>query len=255
MSEINPFYKFDDILNLFDKVEINTEEDLDILKQFCEKIPEERVIKYLKGELFFPLDNAHFKILGYDKVMFNYFNNEFLVTVKFQECLIGVGLYLKNNRVVGGVSRVVFEDGIIQTELEILQEFYESIENKTVKIAIQNYPIWIITMLIFIAEYKDTEFVKDTKENKKHTNKHTNNNKRKTTRQISNMKRKTTYKITKNKRVRDNIITEVDKKPMVRHTESWTVRGHWRTIKTGKEVWIKPHVKGIGEITTKIYKV
>jgi endonuclease I len=39
--------------------------------------------------------------------------------------------------------------------------------------------------------------------------------------------------------------------------ESWNVRGHWRYYKkTGKSVWIKPYVKGIGEnIEPKEYKI
>jgi hypothetical protein len=46
------------------------------------------------------------------------------------------------------------------------------------------------------------------------------------------------------------------KREIERHIESWNVRGHWRYIKkTGKRVWVKPHVKGEGKVETKIYKV
>jgi hypothetical protein len=41
-----------------------------------------------------------------------------------------------------------------------------------------------------------------------------------------------------------------------RQALAWTVRGHWRHYrKTGKTVWIKPHVKGEGEVTAKNYKI
>jgi len=30
----------------------------------------------------------------------------------------------------------------------------------------------------------------------------------------------------------------------VQHVESWKVRGHWRVYRTGKRVWVRPHVKG-----------
>lgn len=41
-----------------------------------------------------------------------------------------------------------------------------------------------------------------------------------------------------------------------RHTDAWTVRGHWRYYKkSGKRVWIKGHVRGQGETEGKIYKV
>lgn len=41
-----------------------------------------------------------------------------------------------------------------------------------------------------------------------------------------------------------------------RHTESWTVRGHWRYYKkSGKRVWIDGYVKGNGNIEGKVYKI
>lgn len=29
-----------------------------------------------------------------------------------------------------------------------------------------------------------------------------------------------------------------------RRTSGWTVRGHWRTLPTGRRIWIRPHTKG-----------
>ena len=37
-----------------------------------------------------------------------------------------------------------------------------------------------------------------------------------------------------------------------RHIESWSVRGHYRTIK-GKKVWIKEHIRGEGVLENRIY--
>lgn len=37
-----------------------------------------------------------------------------------------------------------------------------------------------------------------------------------------------------------------------RHIESWSVRGHYRTIK-GKKVWIDEHVRGTGQLENRIY--
>lgn len=42
------------------------------------------------------------------------------------------------------------------------------------------------------------------------------------------------------------------RKEYERHIESWTVRGHYRTIK-GKKVWIKDHVRGEGMLENRIY--
>lgn len=36
----------------------------------------------------------------------------------------------------------------------------------------------------------------------------------------------------------------LSKREYKRHTESWNVRGFWRTYKSGKKVWIKPSVRG-----------
>lgn len=41
----------------------------------------------------------------------------------------------------------------------------------------------------------------------------------------------------------------VDTRPFTRHIESWRVRGHWRTYKNGKKIWIKPQVRGVVEST------
>lgn len=35
-----------------------------------------------------------------------------------------------------------------------------------------------------------------------------------------------------------------ERSPVTRHTEAWDVRGHWRTYKCGKRVWVRPYVKG-----------
>ena len=42
------------------------------------------------------------------------------------------------------------------------------------------------------------------------------------------------------------------RKEYERHIESWTVRGHYRTIK-GKKVWIKDHIRGEGVLENRIY--
>lgn len=46
-----------------------------------------------------------------------------------------------------------------------------------------------------------------------------------------------------------------DKRRYERSMEKWSVRGHWRTTKTGKKVWIKPHYKGEGEVKPKDYRI
>lgn len=38
--------------------------------------------------------------------------------------------------------------------------------------------------------------------------------------------------------------SQKEARPYQRHVETWNVRGHWRNLKSGKRIWIKPHVKG-----------
>lgn len=54
----------------------------------------------------------------------------------------------------------------------------------------------------------------------------------------------------------DKNATIVDKRMYKRHMDKWTQKGHWRTYKSGKRVWIKPMVKGKGkDVTPKEYKM
>jgi hypothetical protein len=49
--------------------------------------------------------------------------------------------------------------------------------------------------------------------------------------------------------------TEEEKREYKRLAEAWTVRGHWRTYKNGKKVWVSGYRKGKGELTDKEYKI
>ncbi|RMC95186.1 hypothetical protein D9O40_16740 [Clostridium autoethanogenum] len=50
--------------------------------------------------------------------------------------------------------------------------------------------------------------------------------------------------------------TEEEKRLYERHTFGWTVRGHWRHYQSGKDVWIKPQVRGDKDkVEGKIYEI
>ena len=53
---------------------------------------------------------------------------------------------------------------------------------------------------------------------------------------------------------KENIDDKIVKRKYNRQVESWTVRGHIRRYKSGKVVYIKPHIKGSGKKETKIYR-
>lgn len=52
-----------------------------------------------------------------------------------------------------------------------------------------------------------------------------------------------------------NTNTSTDKRTYERHTESWTVRGHYRHYKSGKVVWIEPSTRGTGKPQGKVYNI
>lgn len=79
--------------------------------------------------------------------------------------------------------------------------------------------------------------------------------------EYSTKKQKYTYKYTGYINLNDTKIyrtvikrnlEEEKKKEYQRHIESWSVRGHYRTIK-GKKVWVKEHTKGEGVLESRIY--
>ncbi len=41
-----------------------------------------------------------------------------------------------------------------------------------------------------------------------------------------------------------NLTSTASKRIFQRHTEAWTVKGHWRTLKSGKRTRVRPYVKG-----------
>lgn len=46
-----------------------------------------------------------------------------------------------------------------------------------------------------------------------------------------------------------------EKRTYERHTESWTVRGHYRHYKSGKVVWIPASTRGSGKVQNKVYTI
>ena len=54
--------------------------------------------------------------------------------------------------------------------------------------------------------------------------------------------------------ISSEVLSELPRK-YERHTDSWGVRGHYRTYKSGKTVWVRPYVKGgnIGQSDREYY--
>jgi hypothetical protein len=76
---------------------------------------------------------------------------------------------------------------------------------------------------------------------------------RKKAKSKSNNKKNRTVRIST---TRYTINYDGEKRNYERHTDAWTVRGHWRYYKkSGKRVWIEPYKKGEGETEGKVYKI
>lgn len=52
----------------------------------------------------------------------------------------------------------------------------------------------------------------------------------------------------------DNVAHNLFKRHYSRYTESWTVRGHYRQLKDGSRIYIKPYNKGKGKPEKKTYR-
>lgn len=50
-----------------------------------------------------------------------------------------------------------------------------------------------------------------------------------------------------NVRVGENTKQIKIKREIQRTADNWTVRGHWRHLKSGRKIWVKSHKKGLGE--------
>lgn len=93
-----------------------------------------------------------------------------------------------------------------------------------------------IALMNYMALYKDVRERVASQTVQSNINKKKHKNKKKNVRSITTV----VYKVSFSK---ENV-TEQEKKEYNRIKESWSVRGHWRELKTGKKVWVKAHVKG-----------
>jgi hypothetical protein len=67
------------------------------------------------------------------------------------------------------------------------------------------------------------------------------------TKKTKNGKKKNTRPITivvYNVKIPLVAVTDEERRAYQLMKEAWTVRGHWRTLSSGKKTWVKPHVKG-----------
>lgn len=98
----------------------------------------------------------------------------------------------------------------------------------------------IMAYIEYFSDKKEYVNVKTIQRNAKILNDNYKKNKK-------NLKKKHQVKITTKKVYSLNIDKNTVKRDKRRYEikmNGWTVRGHWRRLKSGKKVWIKPYVKG-----------
>lgn len=239
----NLFGQLNELITNVDSVVLSQNDIERLIRQQRDSI---KFSKYIDGELNFFINKGVIQIGNREKAVFIYQNcrlflaigempyNSFILIEIDKECFKDNSIMIK---ICGGLDKY---QGKIQYDKLIIDEIAEKIISQRVELCCET--------LMFFSEYKQTKVVK-TKELKKH---------KKYNRKINKSKNNHTVKLTKiiyEIEQNEEIFEEVVKRPIARHTESWTVRGHWRITKTGKEVWVKPHVKGNGDIKPKNYKI
>jgi hypothetical protein len=162
-----------------------------------------------------------------------------------------IAMKAEENKLYYTISRVFDVNGVIWKE-HLIEKLLE-----------EDYFCWMLEKvmylttytLVFFTEYKNEVFIKQKKitstVKKNQQNKRKNKSKSKRVVRLT----KVVYELEVDESQKETLIKEKPKRQYERHIEAWTVRGHWRTTKTGKRVWVRPHVKGKGEIVPKTYTI
>ncbi|MBZ9635531.1 hypothetical protein [Clostridium sp. FP1] len=247
-------------LDKLDVIEV-TEDELDKIKNWCLKnndLINRNVnlinIIFNKGLIKRNVSNNIYFIIYFEfvneKLRFsNYAYNSIVRVIKPTIGVTKPIITLKN-----GIKMI--QDKIFITDLEdtdiSLSEFYlsHSISSdehlEEINITLCNF----FSILIY-SQLNQEQVIRQTKT---HTHK------------IQSKKDKRAGKKPKTKLIKQTIITlntdhiqpptEEEKREYERHTLGWTVRGHWREYKSGKKVWIKPHINGDKDnVEGKVYEV
>ena len=109
------------------------------------------------------------------------------------------------------------------------------------------------SLMAFMANHKsDLRFVEIEKEFRNHGSQSKKKQKKNKNKKIKISATK--FKIVKIGELEITTTTTVPQ-TFQRHTDNWKVRGHWRTLKSGKQTWVKEHNKGKKEPAAKEYVV
>lgn len=132
------------------------------------------------------------------------------------------------------------------SEIETFGKWEEQLKNKDIQKDLRGYVFWTSIVTLYMAHIGNTEEVIIEEERVKVAGK---------SRHKSKGGNKYTYINRKKYTLKSPSEELKQKRHITRHVDSWSVRGHFRKHPSGTLVWVKPHIKGQGEVKQKTYKV
>jgi len=209
--------ELDDLQTISEYMDTLSEEER---KQTSEVLQEAVLVVYKKG---FPSTNIYFKIVdaGID----------FEVYVGFKEEDVRLMAKFHFNYNTG--------------EIETFGKWKDELKSKDIQKDLKGYVFWVSIVTLYITHTRNEEVVIE-EERVKVVGKN---------RHKSKGGIKYTYINRKKYIIKAPSEEWKQKRQITRHVDSWSVRGHIRRLQNGKEIWVKPHIKGTGEITPKNYKI
>lgn len=165
----------------------------------------------------------------------------FEVREGFIECEVYIGTTQDNTRLMGA-----FQFNSQTGKIETHGKWKEILKGNDVQKDLMGYVFWVTMVTLYMAHIGTDEVVEVQEERIKVIGK--NRHKSKNTNRYTYITRKKYTLKAPSEELKQ-------KRQVIRHVESWSVRGHFRKHPNGTLVWVKPHVKGNGEVKPKTYKV
>ena len=264
----------DKVMNNISKVCFNYDLDLEHIpfSKFKIKETHENVDEYFDGDIVekcrtLTKEQGYFDKLGESKFKEILNSVRDMVSSGIETVVEVSGRTIRINGEIGDIE-LTFNEGI--TKASVTKDLcytleYTSKTKKFEKYISESYEgrtqiartmLSVIGVLTYLQiPNKSKEVLKTSRidvENKK------SKSKKKSSKQSKTYIYKTTYRIDS---IADNVDLE-ERRSYERKTEEWTARGHWRTLRSGKKIWIKESkrkskipVSNSSDNTTKEYKI
>lgn len=220
------FEKLDKII-VSSKDVVDLEKQLQIIKQNNPQVQTLSHVAIVEGILSVKLDGLNHNVHIYFDISSDIFKFEVFIDNHFDK------------------KMMKFEFNLMNQQIELHESFINKNKYAFIELA-KSYVYWVTTCVLYITHCKDLDNI-DVLDERVQVNK----------KQRHKSKNKNKYTYITRKKYTINKIEDVEKtrQQIIRHLDSWSVRGHYRKCQSGKVVWVKPHKKGKGEVHPKTYKV